>query len=178
MNDSFFSYLHRLELIAFFAGYPLIYAIVLVIAGNQLSKNKLKGKIVSLLPFAYALVGTLYLGFQLKNLYPDYSIEHIKESMYHPYLVLWGISAMFFWIPVMSKKPVISLLHSSVFFFLLLQDIFFQTPVAAMDKHIIRNDMKLYTSSLLLNTGAIIAITLIHFLLLRFKSDKNHPQIN
>lgn len=172
MYGSFFSYLHRLELIVFFAGYPLVYAIVLFILGNQLSKNKLKGKVVSLLPFAYALVATLYLGFQLKMLYPDYSIQHIKEYMYHPYLVLWGISAMLFWIPAMAKKPVVSLLHSSVFFFLLLKDIFFQSTDSGADKNIIRNDMKLYTYSLLLNTGAIIAVTLIYFLLRRLKSNK------
>ena len=172
MNDSFFSYLHRLELIAFFSGYPLVYAIVLFIAGNKASRNNLKRKIVSLLPFAYGLVGILYFGFQLKTLYPDYSIEHMKESMYYPYLVLWGISAAFFLIPVIAKKPVLSILHSSVFFLLLLKDIFFQSTGSGTDKNIIRNDMKLYTNSLLLNTGAIIAVTLIYFLLSRLKSYK------
>lgn len=169
MNDSFFSYLHRLELIAFFSGYPLIYAIIFLMAGNSVSKDKLKGKIASLLPFAYALIGTLYLGFQLKILYPNYSIGYLSESIHHPLLVLWGISAILFWIPAIAKKTLISLLHSFVFFFLLLKDIFFQSTVSGMDKTIVRNDMKLYTTSLLLNVGAIIAITLIYFILLRLK---------
>lgn len=169
MNDNFFSYLHRLELIAFFSGYPLIYAIVFLIAGNCILKDKLREKITSLLPFAYALIGTLYLGFQLKILYPNYSIGYLSESIHHPFLVLWGISAILFWIPAIAKKIVISLLHSFVFFFLLLKDIFFQSSVSGVDKTIVRNDMKLYTTSLLLNAGAIIAITLIYFFLLRLK---------
>lgn len=177
MNDNFFSYLHRLELIVFFSGYPLIYAIVSLIAGNRLSKAKIKGKIASLLPFAYALIGTLYLGFQLKILYPNYSIGYLSESIHHPLLVLWGISAILFWIPAIAKKPFISLLHSLVFFFLLLKDLFLQSSVSGMDRTIVRNDMKLYTTSLLLNAGAIIAIILIYFLLLRFKAYKK-PSAN
>ena len=33
-----------------------------------------RSEIVSLLPFAYALTGTLYFVLLLKNLYPDYTI--------------------------------------------------------------------------------------------------------
>ena len=168
MNDSFFSYLHRLELIAFFSGYPLVYAIVLFITGNIISQDKLKRKIVSLLPFAYALIGTLYLGFQLKILYPNYSIGYISESIHHPFLMLWGISAILFWIPAIAKKPFISLLHSMVFFFILLTDIF-QSSLSGVDKNIIRNDMKLYSYSLLLNAGAVITVILIHLLFTRLK---------
>ncbi|MFC0775001.1 hypothetical protein [Terrimonas alba] len=172
MEDTFFSYLHRLELIAFFSGYPLIYAIVFFIAGSRPSKNKLKGKIFFLLPFAYALVGTLYLGLQLKTLYLDHSVENIKQSFHQPFLIGWGLLAMLFWIPAIAKKPVLSLLHSFVFFFFLIKDMFFQLPAFAVDKNIVRNDMKLYTDSLLLNIGALITITLIYFFLFRLKDRK------
>lgn len=172
MDETFFSYLQRLELIAFFSGYPLIYAIIFFIAGSQPSKNEVKGKIFFLLPFAYALVGTIYLGLQLKNLYPDYSVENIKQSFHQPILIGWGLVAMLFWIPAMAKKPVLSLLHSFVFFFFLIKDMFFQLPAFAIDKNIVRNDMKLYTDSLLLNMGALITITLIYFLHFRSKDRK------
>lgn len=168
MNDSFFSYLHRLELIAFFSGYPLVYAIALFSAGYVVSREKQKRKIVSLLPFAYALTGTLYLGFQLKILYPNYSVGYITETIHHPFLVLWGISAIFFWIPALAKKPFMSLLHSMVFFFILLKDIF-QSSLSGVDKNIVRNDMKLYSYSLLLNAGAVIIVIVIYFLFTRLK---------
>ena len=177
MNDTFFSYLHRLESIAFFSGYPLIYTIVFFITGNKPSKNKVKGKIFSLLPFSYALVGTLYLGLQLKNMYMDRSAESIDYLVQQPWLVGWGILAMIFWIPALAKKPVLSLLHSFVFFFFLLKDLFFQLPAFENDENIIRNDMKLYTDSLLLNIGCLVTVTLIYFLYRRLTVNNGSSRI-
>ena len=172
MNETFFAYLHRLESIAFFSGYPMIYTIVFFITGNKPSKNKVKGKIFSLLPFSYALVGTLYLGLQLKNMYMDRSVESIDYLIQQPWLVGWGILAMIFWIPAIARKPVLSLLHSFVFFFFLIKDLFFQMPSPVNDKSIIRNDMKLYTDSLLLNIATLIIIAVIYFLFDRFSGYK------
>ena len=109
MSDSFFFYLHRLELIAFFSGYPLIYATVLLIAGMRRSRTELKKKLVALLPFSYALVGTLYFGFELMNLHPNYSTENFREFARHPFLAVWGLLAMLFWIPALAKRPILSL---------------------------------------------------------------------
>ena len=72
MDNSFFVYLQQLEIMMFFTGYPLVYAVVLVAAGKEPGKNTFWGRAISVLSFAYALVGTLFLGFQLKKLYPDY----------------------------------------------------------------------------------------------------------
>jgi hypothetical protein len=173
MNDSFFAYLHRLELMAFFSGYPLIYILAFFMAGNKRSENKLKGKVFSLLPYSYALVGTLYLALQLRNLYPVYSMENIKQLFQPAYLVGWGLLSILCWIPVMARKPVLSLLHSIVFFYFLVRDIFIQWRTPAIDENIVRNDMKLYTISLLLNVGGLITITLIYFLVIRFKGYKS-----
>lgn len=169
MDDIFFAYLQRLELMAFFSGYPLLYAVTLFIAENQQLKNNFKSRIVSLLPFAYALVGTLYLGLQLKILYPDYSIENIKLTMQQPYLKIWGLLAILFWIPAIAKKPILSLLHSLVFFFFLVRDLFLQLSASSADKNIVRNDMKIYTDSLLLNLGAFALIVLLSFLFTHYK---------
>jgi hypothetical protein len=172
MDTNFFAYLQQLELMAFFSGYPLLYAVVVFIAGAQPSKTGLKKRSITLLPFAYALVGTLFLGFQLKNLYPDYSIENIKLSMHRPGLVIWGLLSMLFWIPVLAKKPVLSLLHSLIFFFFLLKDLFLHL-FKSIDKNILSNDMKIYTDSLLLNLGAFAGIVLLSFLFTRYKKKLN-----
>ena len=169
MDNNFFTYLQQLELMAFFSGYPLIYAVTLFIAGNQQLKNNFKSRIVALLPFAYALVGTLYLGFQLKNLYPDYSIENIKLTMQQPWLITWGLLSILFWIPAPGKKTVLSLIHSLVFFFFLIRDLFLQLSASSADKNIVRNDMKIYTYSLLLNLGAFALIVLLSFLFAYYK---------
>ncbi|MGZ8557034.1 MAG: hypothetical protein ACXWWC_01805 [Chitinophagaceae bacterium] len=166
MSDTFFAYLHRLELMAFFSGYPLIYAIVFFIAGNRPLKNKLKGRLFFLLPLSYALVGTLYLGLQLKNLYPDYSFRNIALTMEDPILIIWGLLSLLFWIPVFHRKPFLSLLHSLVFFFFLIKDLF-QRTFYQVDKTIVRNDMNIYTNSLLINMAAFAFIVLLSLLFTR-----------
>lgn len=169
MDNSFFMYLQRLELLAFFSGYPFIYALVVFIAGNQHLKNNFISRSISFLPFGYALVGTLYLGLQLKNLYPNYSIENIKLTIQEPLLMTWALLSMLFWIPALGKKPVVSLLHSLVFFFFLLRDFFLQLFDVSGDRSMVRNDMKLYTYSLLLNLAAFVLIALLSFLLSFYK---------
>jgi hypothetical protein len=170
MDDSFFAYLQQLEVLAFFAGYPLIYAAVVAFAGNRQEKNKFKIRSVSLLPFAYALVGILFLGFQLKKLYPDYSVEHLKLTMQQPWLIIWGLLSLLFWIPALAKKRGLSLIHSLVFFFFLAKDLFVKIFTSSVNDDVIRNDMNIYTSSLLLNLGAFAFIVLIYFLFTRYKS--------
>jgi hypothetical protein len=173
MDTNFFEYLQQLEMMAFFSGYPLLYAVVVFIAGEQSSKNELKKRSFTLLPFAYALVGTLFLGLQLKNLYPDYSIENIKLMMPRTGLVIWGLLSILFWIPALAKKPVLSLLHSLVIFFFLLKDLFlhfFRTT----ERSTVRNDMKIYTDSLLLNFASLFVIVLLSFFFSRFKNIRSN----
>lgn len=172
MDLAFFDYLQRLEMMAFFSGYPLVYAIAFFIAGKQKSKSGLKGKIVSLLPYSYALVGTLFLGLQLNNLYPDYTFENIKLTTQEPYLKIWGLLALLFWIPALRKKPVISLLHSLVFFSLLAKDLFRHTFQSSTDMNIIRNDMKIYSDSLILNLGVLAVVSIFYFLIIRLNNNR------
>jgi hypothetical protein len=175
MDNTFFAYLQQLELMAFFSGYPLLYAGTLFFAGNQPLKTGIKSSLVSMLPFAYALVGTLYLGLQLKNLFPDYSVENIKLAMAQPYLQLWGLLAILFWIPALAKKPLLSLLHSLVFFFLLLRDLIVHSFTGG-DRLVIKNDMKVYTDSLLINVCAFIVVALVCLLYLRISRRKKSEQ--
>lgn len=161
MDNSLVAYMVKLEVMAFFSGYPLIYSIALSIAGNLSAKWKFKDSIVSLLPFAYALVGALFLGFQLKKLFPDYSGENINHAIQQSYLLIWGLLSLLFWIPALRKKPIYSLIHSLVFFFLLLRDLFLQLFSPAADISIISNDMKVYAASLVLN---LVALTFLVFL--------------
>ncbi|MEO7983412.1 MAG: hypothetical protein ABI688_04950 [Bacteroidota bacterium] len=164
MDNSFFSYLQQLESMAFFTGYPLLYAVILFIAGNKGAKDRIQSWLFFLLPFSYALVGTLYVCFQFKNLYPDYSIENIKLNIHQPLLLAWGFLAILFWVPAISKKPVLSFIHSLVFFFFLAKDLMFHFLGSSSNKYIVRNDMKIYTDSLLLNSAAFVVVVLTQFL--------------
>lgn len=167
------SYLQRLEIMAFFTGYPLVYLIILSIAGKPESRTVTKRRLVSLLPFAYTLTGILYLGLQLKNFYPDYSFAHIRSEIQNPFLVTWGLLAILFCLPVLRKKPVYSLIHSMVFFYLLLKDIYSQVTSPAFEKSILKNDMNVYTDSILLNISTFAVIAILYFLIIRFRKKTN-----
>jgi len=110
---------------AFFSGYPPVYTVIVFIVGQPRLKNKFLRKIGALLPLGYALVGTMYLGFELRKLYPDYSYENIKQTCQLPLLTVWALLSMLFWIPAISKRRIFSLIHSIVFLFFLVRDLFF-----------------------------------------------------
>ena len=149
---------------AFFSGYPLFYAVIRVIASNVFNKTEVQNRLVSHLPHAYALVATLYLSFQLKTMFPDYSFAHTHL----PYLKAWAIVAVLFWIPALAKKPVWSFLHSLVFFFYIVRDLSLQIFATPGDTDMVKNDMKLFSVSLLFNLAAFAAILFVSYLLRRF----------
>ena len=133
---------------------------------------KIIKNIVFVLPYAYALVGTLYLGLQLRNLYPDYSLENIRMTLSQPYLTIWALLSILFWIPAFSKKPVLSLIHSLVLFFILVKDLISYLFQNSTDIYVVRNEMNIYTDSLLLNLASVIIISFLYFLLSRIRSKK------
>ena len=158
MNESLIEYLQRLELLAFFSGYPLVYAVVVYFFRNRPAT-------ANLLPVAYAITGTLYVGLQIKNLYPRFAVAELQ----HPLLVLWACLSLLFFLPVLSKKKYISLLHSLVFFYFLVKDIFLQLFSSATDRHVLQNDMKIYTDSLLVNVVGFILSYILHIFFIRVK---------
>ncbi|HVS91277.1 MAG TPA: hypothetical protein VHE59_04545 [Mucilaginibacter sp.] len=159
MDNSFFKYLEQLELLAFFSGYPLLYTAVIFISGYLQSKTNFVSRSITLLPFAYALTGTLYLGFELRKIYPAFSAGTIFQHIHLPYLFFWGLLSVLFWIPALSRRKVLSLIHSLVFFSLILKDIILQIS-AVDDNNIVANDMKVFGASLLLNIAAFLAVIL------------------
>lgn len=163
MGNSLFEYLQKLELLTFFSGYPLIYAIIFFIAGNKKTRNTFKHRIVSVLPFAYAVVGVLYFGLLLKDLYPDYSFKHINLSLPQPWITAWALLSILFFIPALAKKRILSLFHSLVFFFFLIKDIFLELS-ASGDRSVVKNDMTVYTISLMLNLCAVLLLLLLSFI--------------
>ena len=164
MGSSIFLYVRQLEILVFFSGYPLVYYLVRFFFRNRTMKTPRKPEFVSILPFAYAMTGTLYIGFLIKNLYPDYSFENIRNQTQQSYLVFWAILSTLFWIPAISRKQILSMLHSLVFFLLILKDLFVQLTGFNPDPNILKNDMKVYTVSIVLNLMAFIVLVLLSLL--------------
>jgi hypothetical protein len=154
MLPNFSDYLQQLVLLAFFAGYPLLYAVVGVVAESRWLRGRGAARMVALLPYAYALTGVLYGGFQAQAVYNHYAagIAGVPYSL--PWAGVWGLSAILFWIPALARKTGVSLAHSLVFFWVVVKDIFGQITHAGADSNILRNDMKLYTASFLMQAMA------------------------
>lgn len=170
INNSLDSYINQLQLIAFFSGYPLIYSIVYFVAGKQPNAPAILAKrLVACLPFAYALTGTFFLVFLAKSISPDFSIKNIGAQFQTPYLQVWGLLAILFWIPVFNKKPLFTLLHSLVFFLLLAINIII---ASSSSNGIIKTGMNIYTASLLLNAFSLALIMIAHFIFSKIRINK------
>ena len=162
----------RLEMFAFFAGYPLVFYLIYFFAGKTLQRPVFKNRGIYLLPMTYALLGTLYWGLQLRNWYPDYQIKNVVSNTYYIYSKIWALLAIIFWIPFFFKRPFLSVFHSLFFFFLLLRDILSQLLFHGQDKYTLRNEMKVYTISLLLNLFALMVVSMFYILIVYIKSKR------
>lgn len=162
MGNSFFKYLQQLELFGFFSGYSLLFVLILFWAGDKPLQSNFKKRLLSVLPYSYALVGTLYIALLMKNLYESHMIGNLFTNIYNPFLTAWALLSILFWIPAIGKKHFLSLLHNLVFFFLLVKDVILQIFSPEYDD-ILKNDMKIYTMSLLLNLAGFIVMFLISF---------------
>lgn len=174
MGGDFWTYLSRLELIGFFAGYPLVYALVHVLSKSVPGKKTFFARLLLALPLSYALCGTLYLGLQLKNMYPDYS-PAAWGAVFSQWLKIWGLLALLFWLPFFRNKSVWSLVHSLVVFFFLVKDLWMHLN-DDLGREFIKNDMMLFTGSLLLHAGTLlVTILLYHIYSLSVKFLRNRP---
>jgi hypothetical protein len=164
MNDSFIAYIERLELLTFFSGYPLVYAFAQFIAGDkQKQRNYFTSALVRSLPRAYALTGSIFFLLWVKKIFIQSGIPNIDPGFDITPLKVWGLLTCLFWIPVLARKPVYSLLHSMVFFALFFKDLVSGFS-AASQKDILSNEMKVYTVSLLLNILCLLTILTISWI--------------
>jgi hypothetical protein len=144
MFDSLLGYMERLELQFFFSGFVTACAII-YLAGKE--------KLLKYFSLSYALVATLYLGWILKNLFPDYSIDHIVNSTQYPILKLFALSGMLFWIPVFRKTCLV-IGHSIPFFLLVVYDFTRDIDHAS-------NSLKIYLSSIALHLVAFLVVIIV-----------------
>lgn len=172
MHPDFFAYLKRLELMAFFPGYVLWYLVVMTLSERLSLKDTLKSRLRYSLPYSYAFIATLYLGLQIRNIYPDFSAAHVKQyfGSFLP-LQAWAFLALLFWLPGLAKRAGFTLLHSIVFFIVIVKDlvVYFRNTASPEAYDVLRNDMQLFTISLLLNIIAFAAVLVIPFILKTIK---------
>lgn len=161
MNSDFVSYIQQLEAMAFFSAYPLLFAVVFFFEEKKYISITNKKRIKDALSYTYSILAVLYVGFQTKKFYPDYSINTIYSSLNSAYLLYWSLLSIIFCLPVFRKKISLRLIHSFVFLFFLLKDLCLSLIGYTINKDIIRNDMAVYTDSLLLNLSVYSMLLLL-----------------
>jgi hypothetical protein len=176
MGNSLTAYIQQLELIAFFAGYPIMFILVQVIARSFKETPSFFYRLQKLLPFAYALAGTLYLGLTLNNTFHAYRFTNSIELPANPLLTAWALFSLLFYFKFFRRKSLLAFLHSLVFFFLFAKDIFLYA-LGKLERERLVIDMKLYSDSLLLNCGCLLLCYLVFIFWRRFAKN-NHSANN
>ncbi len=167
-----FTYLARLEVMIFYAGFTLVYAVVNFLAQNSFTGSKsFLANLARMLPYAYATNAVLFTGWMARKQYFGYAAGNSFFELYHPYLVVWGFLALLFWFPLFNKKPGLCFVHSFVFFYFILRDILYYL-LGRIEGEILRNDMNILSHSMLLS-GCTLAISLLVFYFFKFLIRKN-----
>jgi hypothetical protein len=79
--------------------------------------------------------------------------------------------SLLFWIPLFAKKRVISLLHSLPFFIYIIKDAF-QFHASTSGREMIRNEIRIYSDSLLLNITTLVIVILLTLLVKATRNNK------
>jgi hypothetical protein len=170
MADSFLAYIEHLELLTFFSGYPLVYALIQFIAGNiKKQRMLLSSVLIRSLPMAYALTATIFFLLWIREMIIHSGIPYMAPGFDISPLRIWGMLGVFFWVPALAKRPVFSLLHSLVFFALLTKDLITGNH-SPSGNDIVSNDMKVYTFSLVLNIASLIIVITAYWIFTKIRS--------
>lgn len=173
MDESIFAYFELLEVLAFFAGYAILYALVHVLAeiDSKKFKNKL-GLLLPLLPHAYALTGLLFLGHLIKGIFLVNNQVDGPILIDIPLLHTIGLLSLLFWIPIFRKRAWLSLLHSLFFFSYICIDLvkYMRDKVGV---EILQNDMKVLLDSVLISLFSLTCVTLLNYLRIRISKGRN-----
>lgn len=160
MHD-LFDYIEKLELVAFFSAYPMVYYIVIYISSDikWIRSPRIK-KLPVYLPRAYALTATLYCAMKINEYLPvrisTFSFD--LTSLYF-YLKGWAFLGLIFWLPGINTKGKWALIHSIPFIVLIAYD-FFNYYNHEIKIETVHNEMQLYFVSVLINliTLSIVAL--------------------
>jgi hypothetical protein len=158
MND-LNTYIEKLELIAFFSAFPLVYLLVQILVRDILPQKTWLSNIFKRLPITYALVSFLFLGMKMNQMIQSHFF-YFNYSNLISYLEIWAYSGVLFFVPSIGSKPKWSLIHSIPFISLILFDIaaFFLKKVG---NDVLQNEMRLYFTSTILYVVVTLITTIL-----------------
>lgn len=169
MNQSFSIFFDRLTLVAFFSGYPIVYALAMYLIKDVNWKNPvIPQSIKSSLSLAYFVVVLLFWGMIIADMFPSITFSKIISFFKDAYS--WHkislIAALVLAFKYFKARPNYALLHSLFFLLLLLEDLL-SMLTGHMDKLTMNSEFKLYFYSILLNSIVLLSVTSIRVVLQR-----------
>lgn len=165
MFAGFSIYIEWIELESFFSGFIVLCLIALIVRRFARLSQKLNDAIFRSLPLAYAIVGTLYLGLQLRNSWEDHSLLPLFPGYQYYFLKSWALIALLCWIPFIRRNVLFAILHSSVYFFVMARDLIIAYTGEYDDSSRTSNDWKIFSVSIGLNLVLTLIILLVSHLL-------------
>ena len=171
MGDDFLVYFQRLEILAFFSGFPFLYSIIhLLGTRHSWIFQAFFEKAKVLLPLSYALTATFFAAYISIEMIMGPGGRADRTSFLVYFLKIWGVMAILFWTPFLRKVPPYSLWHSLVFFVVLLLKDLVLGWNSAEGRELIRNDMKIFTTSTMLNLVTLVLVFVGHYIIRMIKS--------
>ncbi len=173
MDENIFAYFELLEVMAFFAGYAIVYALWHVLAdiGNNRFSDWARS-VLPLLPLSYVLTGLLFLGYLIKGVI---LVNNQVDGPIHiniPTLHYVGLLSLLFWIPFLKKRAWLSLLHSLFFFSYICIDLvkYMRNKIGV---EILQNDMKVLLDGVLISLFSLACLILLNYVRSRIKHSRS-----
>jgi len=157
----FFSIFWWIYFYIFFTSYPLAYLLFHLAGRNKNFNQLLAEKVYPLLPLSYATVASCFWILTLFSGRINFVFEKITPVVSSALIIVYSLSGLLFWLPVVRKKNILSLIHSLLLFLLpplnMLSDKF---------KHRVVPHDYIITLLRIYTAGLLIYLIIIGFLLL------------
>lgn len=161
MND-FFIYLEKIELIAFYGGFPLFYFVIYFISTELSFRKAWLKKLPQLLPATYAFSTLLFVGMKIDQWIRNHG-AHFNFHNYLFYFQAWAFLGLLFFANYFRTKTVWVILHSIPFVALIIFD-FIAYYQGHLQVELLHNEMRLYTLSTILMLVSLLFISALHFI--------------
>jgi hypothetical protein len=150
MND-IFSFIDKLELIAFFSGYLIVLIFISIIIYNYKS-IKWINCLNSILTQSYGIIGLMYLGMKIHQYLPTlikYPLSTIQLPLDFIHILAY-LSFIFLFLPIRIGYKI-SIIHSAIYLSIVLYYTAQYTFYHNLDYSFIHNILNVFIDSLLLN---------------------------
>lgn len=164
----FFSIFWWIYFCIFYSGFPLLCILLYFISKNKNLHQTVKQKIYPLLPVAYAFVSSCFWILILYTGRINFVIERIASLAPSMLAILYGLSALLFWLPAFRQNIKLSFLHSLPLFLLAPLNMLLNSLRHKVVHHdYISTLFRIYTAGFLIYIIAILFLLLLRWIMLR-----------